>query len=290
MELLFTSLMSKYITTMNKIKISREEHQEIIYELIYALDDFCTRNSIRYFLAEGTLLGAVRHHGIIPWDDDADIMMEREEYERFQNLIINNPPEGYEAYSIYNTAGYYYPFIKFGKKKTLLIEPFGYVPSKGIGINIDIFPIDGCPGSDYKQACKYARNFFPRYFNLLNKRFKNIKRSRREKIYFYCHLSYYFPFVQKRFFKRIYKEAARYSCKETDFFSCISWCFYGDRAVHASSLIESTIRVPFGNRLLPIPSGYDEILRKEYGDYMTPPPEDKRESTHQHGGVYRIED
>lgn len=275
---------------MKKIKLSLGEHQRIIYELLYAIDDFCNRNNIRYFLGYGTLLGAVRHHGIIPWDDDADIMMEREEYERFQELIIKNPPEGFEAYSINNTAGYYYPFIKFGKKKTLLIEPFGYVPSKGIGINIDIFPIDGCPGNDREQACIYARNYFPRYFNLLNRRFINKYKSRRERIYHLFHLSYHLPFVQKRFFKRLYKDASQYSCKETKYYSCISWSFSGDKNVHACHLIDSIIKVPFGDRPLPIPSGYDEILREEYGDYMTPPPEDKRKTTHQHGGVYCIED
>ncbi len=275
---------------MKLVKLTQEEHHKIIYELLYILDDFCSQNNIRYFLSDGTLLGAVRHHGIIPWDDDADVMMEREEYERFQKLIIKNPPKGFEAYTIYNTTGYYYPFIKFGKKGTLLVEPFGYVPSKGIGINIDIFPIDGCPGSNYRQACTYAKNFFPRYYNLLNKRFNNSNKSRKQLFNYYCHLSYHIPFIQKSFFKRIYKEAASYSCKETLFFSCISWCFYGDKEVHACHTIDSIIRVPFGNRLLPIPSGYDEILRMEYGDYMTPPPEDKRKSTHQHEDVYRIED
>ena len=275
---------------MKKIKLSLGEHQKIIYELLYAIDDFCSRYNIRYFLGYGTLLGAIRHHGIIPWDDDADIMMEREEYERFQELIIKNPPEGFEAYSINTTAGYYYPFIKFGKKKTLLIEPFSYVPSKGIGINIDIFPIDGCPGNDRKQACEYARNFFPRYFNLLNKRFINKYKSRRQLVYHYFHLSYHVPFIQKRFFKRLYKDAAHYSCKETYYYSCISWSFSGDKNVHACHLIDTIIKVPFGDRTLPIPSGYDEILREEYGDYMTPPPEGKRKSTHQHGDVYRIED
>lgn len=72
---------------MKKIALSLKEHQDILYELLYVLDDFCNDNRIRYFLGYGTLLGAVRHHGIIPWDDDADIMMEREEYERFQKLI-----------------------------------------------------------------------------------------------------------------------------------------------------------------------------------------------------------
>lgn len=277
---------------MKKKPLTLQEHQDILYELLYTLDDFCKEHNIRYFLGYGSLLGAIRHHGIIPWDDDADVMMEREDYERFKKLIIKRPPVGFEAYSIYNTPGYYYPFIKFGKKDTLLIEPFSYVPSNGIGINIDVFPIDGCSGKNREQACQYASKFFPRYFSLLNKWFTHIKwkdsTSVKKKIKFLLYRCHQIPFIQKTYFKFIYKGATRYSCKETGYYSCISWSFNGNRNVHACSLKDTIIRVPFGQRLLPIPSGYDIILREEYGDYMTPPDEKGKQSTHEHGGVYQI--
>lgn len=274
---------------MKKIALTLKEHQEIIYELLYVLDDFCQKNDIHYILAYGTLLGAIRHHGIIPWDDDADVIMVREEYERFQKLIISSPPEGYEAYSIYNTPGYYYPIIKFGKKNTLLIEPFGYVPAKGLGINIDVFPIDGCPGETREQACQYARQFSPIYQARLYQHFRKWSyMSKKEKIMYLCRIDLRIPYFRKEYFKHLYKKSTRYSIKETPYFANLNWSFKPDEELHHCSLIKDIIKVPFGDRLLPIPSGYDTILREEYGDYMTPPDENHRQSTHNHGTVYKI--
>ena len=280
---------------MKKKVLSLQEHQDILYELLYVLDDFCKDNNIKYFLGYGTLLGAIRHQGIIPWDDDADVMMEREEYERFQKLIIANPPKGYEAYSIYNRPDYFYPFIKFGKKGTLLFERLDYAPTERIelGINIDIFPIDGCPGETREQAGRYAVSFFPRYLATLEKWFNIAKWERlvtwKEKVYYLLHWGCKLYFFRKQYFKHLFQDATRYSCKSVKYYSCISWSFNGAKNVHACSLIGTIYRVPFGSRSLPIPSGYDTILREEYGNYMIPPDEKGKQSTHDFGCVYQIE-
>ena len=84
-------------------KLNLEEHQRVLYEILYTVDDFCKEYKVRYCLAYGTLIGAVRHHGIIPWDDDIDIYMEREEYERFEKLFKEHPVKGYTLNSIHTT-------------------------------------------------------------------------------------------------------------------------------------------------------------------------------------------
>lgn len=281
---------------MKKKVLSLKKHQEVLYDILYALDDFCEKNNIQYFLGYGSLLGAIRHHGIIPWDDDADVMMERKEYERFQKLIIKNPPTGFQAYSIYNTPNYYYPFIKFGKKNTLLEEPLDYMANERMemNINIDIFPLDGCPGETREQAGLYAVTFFPRYLSILREWFNPPQWHKlisiKEKVYYLLHLPCRISVFRKMFFKHLFKDATRYSCKETKFYSCISWSFNGARNVHACSFMQTIYRVPFGKRSLPIPSGYDIILQEEYGDYMTPPDEKGKMSTHEFGNVYIFEE
>ena len=271
---------------MKKIPISLEKHQKILYELLYILDDFCKDNNIRYFLTYGTLLGAVRHQGIIPWDDDVDVMMERKEYERFQKLIIANPPDGYQAYSIKNTKGYLYPFIKFGKKDTLLIEPFPYVPKEGIGINIDVFPIDGCP-DEYVVAQKYTENCMKTILrNLNNTSYKNFWSAKGKKAKLIA-LFNKFDFLKKIRFQCLYNSlASKYDLNHSKFFSVSQWTWYGARDVHPIEDIKNSILLRFGERDLPVPIGYHDFLTKCYGDYMTPPPIDKRKSTHIHGDVY----
>jgi len=266
---------------MKKKYLTLQEHQKILYELLYTLDDFCKEHQIRYFLAFGTLIGAIRHHGIIPWDDDVDVMMERDEYERFEKLITKHPPRGYKAYSINNTRHYYYPFIKFGKLGTKLIEEgWKCVPKEGIGINIDVFPIDGCP-NDKNVAEEYVVTEMNKIFYNLGlwcnnggKDFVGI----RQKMYYWIRTR---SLLLRCFFKKLYRDAAKYSlCDSTYYFTF--WSFCGAKCLHSKKALENQIHVPFGSRNLPIPEGYDTILREQYGDYMTPPPEKEKESTHKH--------
>ena len=261
---------------------SLKEHQDIIYELLYVFDDFCKEHGIRYLLAYGTLLGAIRHNGIIPWDDDADIIMERSEYERFRKLIAKHPIEGYKAYDIDNTKDYYYPFVKFGKLGTRLVEfDWHCVPKDGIGINIDVFPIDGCP-NDKAEAEKYVIEKMNKIFYYIrfwcDDQWK--KQIRKRTLFKYP----YYWFCKRRmflkpFFKRLYREPLQYRLKDSTL--CYSfWSFYGTKILLPKYLIESTELHKFGDRMLPIPKDFDTILKTLYGDYMMVPPENKRQSTH----------
>lgn len=267
---------------MEKRITSIKEHQEILYDLLYTLDDFCKKYNIRYFLAHGTLLGAVRHNGIIPWDDDADVQMERGEYERFKELITTNPPKGYKGYHIDNTKGYYYPFMKFGKIGTRVIErDWKCVPAEGIGINIDIFPIDGCP-NDKVEAEKYVVEEMNKIFNNIhywrNSEWKNFK-GIKKKFFYILYWVRKRPIFLKPYLKRLYSETQQYKLKESEYYFSF-WSFCGAKVMNSTKEIENLTYIKFGTRMLPIPIGYDAILRKQYGDYMTPPPVEEQGSTH----------
>ena len=274
---------------MRRIAIGLEKHHQILYEILYQFDDFCKENKIRYYLAYGTLLGAVRHHAIIPWDDDVDVMMERSEYERFQKLIITHPPKGYKAYSIYNTPNYYYPFIKFGKEGTLLIEPFPYVPSEGIGINIDVFPIDGCPSS-YKEAQDFTTKCMGTILRNLNDLSSvNFWKSKGKRAKLFSIFNR-FTFLKKTRYKVLFKNLySKYDLKKSVYCSVSQWNWYNGKDVFPVEDFNETEYIQFGSRQLPVPAGYHDILQHCYGDYMTPPEESKRNTTHVNK-IYQIVD
>ena len=103
---------------------------------------FVRKIGVKYFLAYGSLIGAVRHKGFIPWDDDMDICMLREDYEKLQDYLIANPDERYEVMSYKNNLNYVYPFMKVQDNQTYLLEEDVRIDSN-MGIYVDIFPVDG---------------------------------------------------------------------------------------------------------------------------------------------------
>lgn len=265
---------------MNKRKISLEELHSILYEILYAFDDYCKEHNLSYHLTGGTLLGAVRHNGIIPWDDDIDVMMERPEYERFISIATKNPPKGYELYCIQNTKGFFEPMAKLGKKNTLLFEAVPWMPPKGLGINIDIIPVDGCP-DDYEQAKKYAVDSSNNNLYLTGHLLGDydLKESGLNVVTAYlirkCH------FLSKQFFIRLFNKNKRIPIRSTKYYGCICWGLYGEGEVQPCSDLDETIYIKFGERELPVLKNYERYLKGVYGDYMQLPPEDKRQPKHE---------
>lgn len=82
-------------------------------ETLKAFIAFCQANNLKYYAAYGTVLGAARHHGFIPWDDDIDVYMMRDDYDRYLRLMRTNPPKGYEQVEYVHDKEYYLPFAKF---------------------------------------------------------------------------------------------------------------------------------------------------------------------------------
>ena len=117
---------------------STSEMREIQLKMMDCIHHFCIKNKIKYSLAFGSLLGAVRHKGFIPWDDDIDIMMLRSDYELFVNTF-NCYNSNYKVYDYRKDTQYYYAFAKVCDERTLRIESSKV---QGLGVFIDVFPID----------------------------------------------------------------------------------------------------------------------------------------------------
>ena len=120
--------------------ISLDELKSIQLDLLQKTADFCENNGLRYFLCGGTLLGAIRHKGYIPWDDDIDIAMPRQDYDRFVK-IFNHPENYYQVVNLETNAEYAYAFAKVYDNRTILKEL--HYPGDTFGVYIDILPADG---------------------------------------------------------------------------------------------------------------------------------------------------
>ena len=138
---------------MQEIK-TVEELQKIELEILKYIDKVCKENNLTYFLAYGTLIGAIRHKGFIPWDDDVDIQMPRDDYNKLCD-ILKEENGRYKLLDHKEGLGYIYPFAKVIDSNTRLIET-GLTETVNMGVYIDIFPIDGTP-NDFKKRKKYLK-------------------------------------------------------------------------------------------------------------------------------------
>ena len=122
---------------MKQLTIS--EIQQIEYELLIQFDEYCHKNRITYFLSNGTLLGAIKYKGFIPWDEDIDVLVPREDYNRLINSFKDN--EQLRLFSYERNKNYRFPFAKLCDIHTIK-EEYSYENSVNLGLNIDIFPLD----------------------------------------------------------------------------------------------------------------------------------------------------
>lgn len=152
--------------------LTLEEIRKIQIDILLYIKDICDKNNINYFIISGTLLGAVKYKGYIPWDDDIDICLFRSDYRKLIDLI-NKEDDNYKALSLYNTKDYYYTFSKVVYKKTKLIENSKEIEE--MGVYVDLFPIDYYNG-EYnllKKKIKFVNNLAIKRYKIKN----NINKS-----------------------------------------------------------------------------------------------------------------
>lgn len=242
------------------------------------LDDvaaFCEENNICYFLAYGTLIGAIRHDGYIPWDDDVDIAMPRPDYNRFIKLYNNtNPKYRFACYEIDKT--YSLPFGKVVDNRTVLREGM-YDESATFGVYVDVFPIDGYPGESKRKKLVGLRKMLNAKKAVLGQGRSKMK----EIVILLGKLYLAFTSISEIVAKTI-KISQSASYEDSEFVGYLpslggtkSNSIFNKKDVFSSFPLHK-----FEDHLYRIPAGYDRYLTQIYGDYMKLPPEEKRISTH----------
>ena len=257
-------------------KIDLKNLKKIQLEILDEVALFCKKNNINYWIDCGTLLGAIRHKGYIPWDDDIDVGMLREDYDKFMELFNKNNDK-YKFYSIENNKKFNYPYGKVLDTSTVLYEP-DEKHGKKLWVNIDIFVYDNAPENIKQQKKMFKKRDIYNIFNSVKVSpyatsrkggFTNIVR-------YPCH--YILKLLPVGFFsKKIINNSKEYMNNETKYVG--NFTSY-KKLVADREIFKSFVEVDFEGKKYKAPIGYDKWLTLFYGDYMKLPPKEKQVSTH----------
>lgn len=245
-----------------------KKHQRLMLNMLYEIDRICKKHSIPYMLFSGTALGAVRHHGFIPWDDDLDIIMLRPNYERFLEIAPTEIDSN--EYFLQKEFSEHWPmfFSKLRKNGTACIER--YIPKDTHmhqGIYVDIFPCDNL-----------SNNWIGSKLQFLASKIVIAKALNRRGYLTDSKLKKLFILLCKPIPDGALKRFVKLE-KQTD--SKMVHCFFGasskyEKSVFPRQWIRDTISLPFETGEFPVPCYYDSLLRAMYGDYMKPTPVTER--------------
>lgn len=255
--------------------IELNELHKIQLDILLDFSKFCEENDINYTIAYGSLIGAVRHKGFIPWDDDIDVVVPRQDYMKLVE-IFNNRDSIYKLSSIYNNPDYPYCQIKIQDTRTILIENNW----RKIGINIDIFPLEGLPSTKIIQyihlsSCKILRHIIG-YKKLIIK--NQIKTSKKISLFIIKLLLS--QFTLNYFINLLDKLARKYSYVNSKYVANLVWGTYDFKEKFDKELFESFDKMEFEGNIFMVPADYKKILTQIYGDYMKLPPENTQKSHH----------
>ena len=258
-------------------EITLEEKKIILLDILKNIHEFCSSNNLHYSLAYGTLLGAIRHKGFIPWDDDIDICMPRKDFEIFESKF-NSHNSRYRLITINNNSNYNLFVAKIIDTETTLTEdvnePFE------LGVYIDLFIIDNLP-DDKKEFDRSIRKLthLHRLYVL-----KTVKINSQRKFYKNAVLWFSQILLKGISVRKILLDMNRYSkslsSESSRYCGALSSFAYEKKEIMKSKWYESYSLVPFENEMFYIPVGYHDILTRLYSDYMIPPPKEKQNTHH----------
>ena len=257
-------------------KLSFEETKNVELNILLDIANYCEQNGLRYFLAYGTLIGAFRHQGFIPWDDDIDIQMPRDDY----NLLIkhynaNKQNDHLHLISPFDPKSKH-SFVKIIDTRTVKMEPNLSYSEGYLGIDIDVFPLDGEPDSekDFEKWYHSLHNIY--YLFALSMVDPKGNWKRRLSI----PLIKFFSGGKIKLLNRAAKLHDRYPYNSSEYVGVVesSYNFKGNRVL--KSCYENYIMLDFAGYKLRAPAGYDSILKALYGDYMKLPPSDQQITHH----------
>ena len=249
-------------------------------EILKYFKSFCDQNNLLFYFCGGCCIGALRNKGFIPWDDDVDVFMPRDDYEKLYKLW--NQKADTIKYSCIRTTGVNnfsgHIFTTIADNNTTMIKPSQVNLDIPHGVTIDVFPLDGCPKNKIKRKLQmfwaliyslYLAQIVPenhgKFVRMCGKLLLSIVPSKKIK----CNIA-----------KFAEKQMSKYKIKDCELITELCAGPGYMKYVYPKDIFESAVLKEFEGELFPIPKGYDKYLKIAFGDYMTPPPKEKQVAHH----------
>ena len=271
-------------------ELSMRETQQIALEILHTVAEICEKLDLRYFLVYGTLIGAVRHKGFIPWDDDVDIMMPRPDHDRLMEYFDGHIAE-YPHLTVFNRKTcpeYPYMITRISDDRTEIRmeneKPFG------MGVFIDIYPYDGL-GNDKKEAVRFGMKgdrlsslcYQASRDHFAIETTKSLwRKAVKYPVYLFCK-----ALGKERFQDALEKLAGVKPYDTSRFVGCVIWLSWGVKDMYLRKWFEKFVYQPFEQYQFRIPAEYDKVLRHTYGDYMQLPPVEERTGHHYYKAYWK---
>ena len=259
-------------------ELSRKQFTDNLIKNLKNFDTFCKKHKLTYFLMYGTLIGAARHKGFIPWDDDIDVIMPRPDYEKLER-IFNDENNRYRLISQKTTKGYNAPLAKVVDTATILKQDYGYRDEIELGAYIDIFVLDGMPDNerDQKKHLKTATKLSDGWIRSVHVFHYKGSTFMRDLLRYIRYLPKYAT-GYKKYLTKIQKHSTKYSYDSSNYVANLSF-ITESKCIYKKSDFQK-IYLDFEGMKMPCPKGYDAILTDVYGDWRKLPPKEKQISNH----------
>lgn len=268
-----------------KKRLTSEETKEVLLGIMDDIDAFCRKHEITYFLGYGTLIGAVRHKGFIPWDDDIDILMKREDYQRFCSEYPQYEHGNYKLVDLHTNKKWIKPFAKVCDTRTEINPLWLKNSTCRVGVSVDIFPLDEVAGEKEKRELLQKQE---KMMMLLDLKVAKAKPSMTMlKFLLKRILSVFVAMVPVNWYvTKMEKLATSYGGSSPKFMGEVAFPFDKEKEIMPIEFFEGVTELSFEGRNYMAPVNYDAYLRHIFGEYMQLPPEEDRVGHHEEEPTY----
>ena len=250
--------------------------QLTMLETLKVFDSFCRKHEIKYSLYAGSLLGAVRHQGFIPWDDDLDVCMSRTEYDRFTVLWEQERPEGYILQNKENTPAYWQSFSKIRKDHTTFLQEEREVGRYHTGVFLDVFPLDRIPNDKWQRL---AHKWHCMKYQLLTREFVPPRAGLIMRMGSAAILACTPKSCREKVRQNELRKITRYNDRHDLEIAAIE-TMASLRKPFAPDMLDSYVDLPFEDGYFMCFADWDDHLCRKFGDYVQLPPVEERAWRH----------